>query len=281
MMDKEDKQSLLLWGLVAYSLALLLYCSLKTWVEADANYISAFGSILSAFSTIFASIVAIFIFNSWKKQARYLDAIKLVSDIKSKLRDQYQEINKIRDFFNYQQYFINLANETLRERQHNEYETSIISAPERQKEAQKFINSMTYINIEKENLNKDIRRLANYIQIDLSNIIDKNNNFIDTIIKELDNSYTNLMCFIVGTGTIPNSKLPKLVDNQDLYFAQCILQVNNMININSIKVTSYNEYNDHLILKEGTRFFSYDKVLFDREQSILQIIESIRSKYIE
>ncbi|NYB19684.1 MAG: hypothetical protein HYH09_18115, partial [Acinetobacter baumannii] len=59
-MDKEDKQSLLLWGVVAYSVALLLYCSLKTLNGADAEYISAFGSILSAIATIFASIIAVY-----------------------------------------------------------------------------------------------------------------------------------------------------------------------------------------------------------------------------
>ncbi|MGL2989748.1 hypothetical protein ACSVHR_06020 [Acinetobacter nosocomialis] len=280
-MNKEDKQALLLWGIVSYSLALLIYSSMKILGGEKAEYISAFGSILSAFATISASIVAIFIFNRWKKQARYLDAIKLVTNIKSKLRDQYQEINKIRDFFNYQQYFINLAHETLRERQYNECETAIISVPERLEESKRFINSISYIKVEKEKLNKDIRTLANYLQIDLSNIIDKNNNFIDIIIKELDDSYIKLMCFIVGTGTRPNSKTAKTVDNQDLYFAQCILQVNNKTNINLIKEISYKEYNDNLIIKEETRFFSYDKVLNDREQRILKMIESIRSKYIE
>ncbi|MDC5398345.1 hypothetical protein NRA60_13395 [Acinetobacter baumannii] len=67
-MDKVDKQSLLLWGVVAYSVALLLYCSLKVLSGSDANYISAFGSILSALATIFASFVAIYIFNGWKNQ---------------------------------------------------------------------------------------------------------------------------------------------------------------------------------------------------------------------
>lgn len=41
-MDKEDKQSLLLWGVVAYSVALLLYCSLKTLNGADAEYMGLF-----------------------------------------------------------------------------------------------------------------------------------------------------------------------------------------------------------------------------------------------
>ncbi|MFV5485972.1 hypothetical protein [Acinetobacter baumannii] len=280
-MNKEDKQALLLWGIVSYSLALLGYSSIKILGGESADYISAFGSILSAIATILASIVAIFIFNSWKKQARYLEAIKLVSDIKSKLRNQYQEINKIRDFFNYQKYFIDLANETIRERKYNESDTGIISARERLDETIKFVNLISFIENEKENLNKDINRLSNYLHIDLSYIVDKNDNFIDIIKKEIIDSYTDLMCFIVGNGTIPKSNIPRNVDNQDLYLAQCILQVNSIQNINSLKINSYNKFEDHLILKEGSVFFSYDKVLQNREQSVLQIIESIRSKYIE
>ncbi|MFW1634638.1 hypothetical protein [Acinetobacter oleivorans] len=56
-MDKEDKQSLLLWGIVAYSVVLLLYCTLKTLIGAGAEFISAFGSILSAIATVYATDV--------------------------------------------------------------------------------------------------------------------------------------------------------------------------------------------------------------------------------
>ncbi|WP_098721579.1 hypothetical protein [Acinetobacter baumannii] len=280
-MEKEDKQSLLLWGLVCYSVVLLLYYSLKLLGEKDPDYISAFGSILSALATVFASIVAIFIFKSWKKQARYLDAVKLISDIKFKLKNQYQEINKIRVFFDYQNYFIVLATETHKERRYNEFDTGIISAKERLEEANKFRNSISYISNEKENLNQDINRLANYLQIDLSRIIDKNNDFIDMTINEIADCYTDLMCFIVGTGTLPETKLLKTVDRQDLNFAQSILQVNNIQDINYLKETSYKKFENHLILKEGSVFFSYDKVLKDREQSILDMIESTRSKHIE
>ncbi|EMY6268291.1 TPA: hypothetical protein JI044_11565 [Acinetobacter baumannii] len=88
-MDKEDKQSLLLWGVVAYSVALLLYCSLKTLNGADAEYISAFGSILSAIATIFASIIAVYIYYGWKKQHNK-------SIIANEAKDAFTRIHKER-----------------------------------------------------------------------------------------------------------------------------------------------------------------------------------------
>ncbi|HAV4582117.1 hypothetical protein ACWPNX_16155 [Acinetobacter baumannii] len=88
-MDKEVKQSLLLWGVVAYSVALLFYCSLKTLTGADADYISAFGSILSAFATIFASIIAIYIYFGWKKQHNK-------SIIANEAKDTFNRIHKER-----------------------------------------------------------------------------------------------------------------------------------------------------------------------------------------
>lgn len=64
-MDKEDKQSLLLWGIVAYSVVLLLYCTSKTLIGADADSISAFGSFLSAIATIYATYVVIKLYAHW------------------------------------------------------------------------------------------------------------------------------------------------------------------------------------------------------------------------
>jgi len=87
-MDKEDKQSLLLWGIVAYSVALLLYCTSKTLMGADADSISAFGSILSAIATIYATYVAIKLYANWKdphQASFYVNECKNVLDIYKQL----------------------------------------------------------------------------------------------------------------------------------------------------------------------------------------------------
>ncbi|PJG65308.1 hypothetical protein CVD09_16990, partial [Acinetobacter seifertii] len=87
-MDKEDKQSLLLWGIVAYSVALLLYCTSKTLIGADADSISAFGSVLSAIATIYATYVAIKLYAHWTdphKASFYVNECKNILDIYKQL----------------------------------------------------------------------------------------------------------------------------------------------------------------------------------------------------
>ncbi|MBJ8417469.1 hypothetical protein [Acinetobacter courvalinii] len=53
---------------IFYLIALLLQCSLQHLVGQDANYISAFGSILSGVATFFATFMAAYLFNDWKEQ---------------------------------------------------------------------------------------------------------------------------------------------------------------------------------------------------------------------
>ncbi|WP_391485648.1 hypothetical protein [Acinetobacter pittii] len=87
-MDKKDKQSLLLWGIVAYSVALLLYCTLKTLIGANADSISAFGSILSAIATIYATYIAVKLYIDWKdphKASFYVNECKNVLDVYKQL----------------------------------------------------------------------------------------------------------------------------------------------------------------------------------------------------
>ncbi|WP_267581519.1 hypothetical protein [Acinetobacter pittii] len=87
-MNKEDKQSLLLWGIVAYTVALLLYCTLKTLIGAGAELISAFGSILSAIATIYATFIAIKLYANWRdphQASFYVNECKNVLDIYKQL----------------------------------------------------------------------------------------------------------------------------------------------------------------------------------------------------
>lgn len=80
-MKKEKYLQLLLWGIVAYAVALLSYFTLKMFGHG-ADYISAFGSILSSVATFFAAYIAVALFNNWKDQhnAQILanDAINLI-----------------------------------------------------------------------------------------------------------------------------------------------------------------------------------------------------------
>ncbi|MDD9317845.1 hypothetical protein [Acinetobacter lactucae] len=95
-MDKEDKQSILLWGIVAYSVALLLYCTSKTLIGADADSISAFGSILSAIATIYATYIAVKLYTHWKdphKASFYVNECKNVLDIYKQLNLCQRNLN--------------------------------------------------------------------------------------------------------------------------------------------------------------------------------------------
>lgn len=69
-MKKEKYKTLLLWGIVAYTVAILMYFTLKVF-DQSADFISAFGSILSALATFFAAFVAAYLFNYWKDEKEY------------------------------------------------------------------------------------------------------------------------------------------------------------------------------------------------------------------
>ncbi|ENW97317.1 hypothetical protein [Acinetobacter dispersus] len=69
--NKIKFYSILLWGVVLYSIALLIYSTNKIVFHDSADAISAFGSILGAFGTLFATIVAAYLFNDWKDQKKY------------------------------------------------------------------------------------------------------------------------------------------------------------------------------------------------------------------
>lgn len=69
--NKIKFYSILLWGVVLYSIALLIYSTNKIVFHDSADAISAFGSILGALGTIFATIVAAYLFNDWKDQKKY------------------------------------------------------------------------------------------------------------------------------------------------------------------------------------------------------------------
>lgn len=65
---KEILLSVLYCGMIAYAFALLTYCTLKSFYNTTADFISAFGSILGACAAFFAAFVAAYLFNGWKVQ---------------------------------------------------------------------------------------------------------------------------------------------------------------------------------------------------------------------
>jgi len=68
---KEIFFVVLLWGVVAYSIVLLTFNTLRFVFDGDAEFISAFAACLGAMGTFFAACVAAYLFTDWKDQARY------------------------------------------------------------------------------------------------------------------------------------------------------------------------------------------------------------------
>lgn len=66
---KEIFSVVLLWGVVAYAIALLSFCTMKNIYGTTADNISAFGSYLGAIGAFFAAFVAVYLFSDWKVQA--------------------------------------------------------------------------------------------------------------------------------------------------------------------------------------------------------------------
>ena len=67
LMKKDKYLELLLWGIVAYAVAILTYFTLKA-LNQGMDSISALGSLLSAAATFFATYIATRLFNDWKIQ---------------------------------------------------------------------------------------------------------------------------------------------------------------------------------------------------------------------
>ncbi|WP_313035827.1 hypothetical protein [Acinetobacter sp.] len=86
MIKREKLQVLALWGVVAYTLTILGYFTLKAFGHSE-NFISALGSILGVTATFFAAYVAIVLFNDWKKQHNAQIKYNYLKDILSVLRE--------------------------------------------------------------------------------------------------------------------------------------------------------------------------------------------------
>lgn len=105
---KSKKINLLLvilWGVVAYAIALLTYYTMKNFLHSSADDISAFGSILGACGAFFAAFVATYLFNDWKEQQKHQNSIQFGIEVYAsfkKFDEYFSEICKELTFLEYE-----------------------------------------------------------------------------------------------------------------------------------------------------------------------------------
>ncbi|MDO7539729.1 hypothetical protein Q5M52_10700 [Acinetobacter nosocomialis] len=106
MKSKKLNLSLvILWGVVAYAIALLTYCTMNNFFHSSADDISAFGSILGACGAFFAAFVATYLFNDWKEQQKHQNSIQFGIEVYAsfkKFDEYFSEICKELTFLEYE-----------------------------------------------------------------------------------------------------------------------------------------------------------------------------------
>lgn len=86
--------ALLLWGVVAYAIGLLIYCSMKYVFNTSGENISAFGSILGGCGAFFAAFVAVYLFNDWRETEDFKRILSLHDQC---FKVMYDNTNTIED----------------------------------------------------------------------------------------------------------------------------------------------------------------------------------------
>ncbi len=107
---------ILFFAINTYLISLLVFVTCKEVFSLDSNYISALGSIISAFATFFAAFVAVVLFREWKKQARYLESVKLINKIKLQIKYLFNEVENKRNLHEYQSYIMGVIGESLQKK---------------------------------------------------------------------------------------------------------------------------------------------------------------------
>lgn len=93
---KAHLSVVILWGVVAYAIALLTYCTMNNFSNSTADDISAFGSLLGACGAFFAAFVATFLFNDWREihnQTTFKDICTSIFNTQTKLNVKLVSIN--------------------------------------------------------------------------------------------------------------------------------------------------------------------------------------------
>ncbi len=94
---KVNLSAVILWGVVAYAIALLSYCTMNNFLNSSADDISAFGSILGACGAFFAAFVATYLFNDWKEQQRYQNTLQFGLDVYSNFKVLDEKFTLVRN----------------------------------------------------------------------------------------------------------------------------------------------------------------------------------------
>ncbi|MFV5660739.1 hypothetical protein VXR58_11080 [Acinetobacter pittii] len=265
----------------SYLFSLLVFVTCKEILRLDSNYISALGSIISAFATFFAAFVAVVLFREWKKQARYLESIKLINKIKSQLKLAFQIVNERRVFFEYNLHFIDLIGNAIFKKDHfGEVNKRILTGQERMQEFNKFKNTLIPIKERIEELDKLIEELSTYLDKDLnslSGVIEK----IKGIPKELNYAYNTSLLFAIETNKIIEYPSPKTITQNQFEFAHKILATDSFMLASNLEPKIQEKYKEYLINEDNQLIFSYDYYLKEIEQLFLNVLSEIRKDYIE
>ncbi|WP_394556893.1 hypothetical protein [Acinetobacter baumannii] len=264
----------------AYLFSLLVFVTCKEIFNLDSNFISALGSIISAFATFFAALVAVVLFKEWKKQARYLESVKLINKIKLQIKYLFNEVENKRNLHEYQSYIMGLIGESLQKKDaFGEVNKRILTGQQRFEEFNRFRETLKPIFNNINELNILIEELATYLDKDLSNLLEINNLEFKGIIKELEFAYIDLFLFLVESH--PGYPSQKTIDNLDIRLANTILSPHSNLSIEFLKSDKYIKYEKHFLIINNGSFFSYDEVLKDREEKFLITLSQVRKDHIE
>ncbi|MCW8039808.1 SoxR reducing system RseC family protein [Acinetobacter entericus] len=89
-------KSPLFWVYLAvnlYLISMLVFVSVQFFGGSDIGKISAFGSVLGGVGAFFAGFVAIYLFNDWRKPAKFELEKKIIYEIQEILREKYSILN--------------------------------------------------------------------------------------------------------------------------------------------------------------------------------------------
>ena len=283
-MNREKIQCLILWGVVAYAVAILIYFTLKAF-NHSVDSISAFGSILSAIATFFATAIAILIFKEWKKQARYIDNIKTITNILAELKTLFLHINNVQKYSEHLNHFTELRSAILTSRAYKQDDTGLLPVEERIRKIQDFNSNLSPIKNSRNIILENLDMLSVFNRINLENQQAAISELVSSVLSDLNHAYKTIVLYHVGCGTIPNSEFEKEFDDKDLHFALTILNPHGTILKKDMKEDKIKKFEKHFKQLEGVDgelyvFYTND-VIIDNKTEILKIIEDIRIKYIE
>lgn len=284
-MKKETLSELLLWGLVAYSVVVLAYFTLKIF-NHDANFISAFGSIFSAIAAFFTAFVAIYLFSKWKKQAIYLDGIKVIKEINIEIKNIFLNLDNLRRFHDYNNQYRDLAFKLRSERKFSEHHLGLMTGEEKLDEILKFKEMFISVDYHQNNLKRLFDELEDLTNQETKNYIKYVDEILNSIKQDFIQAYTLLMQYWVGIGTIDVNHTNH-VTSEDILFINSVLgnQIILTQHLSHENIEKYKYYfkTHDIPIDEGITMtsFTYNDVMQDRKESIFRKVKDFRNKHLE